>query len=355
VFPENFLNAEGKRMNLLRKKRFWLGLAVTGLFLYLVLRQLDTQALRLAVVQAQYGWLVPAFVVYIFGYLIRALRWKYLLNTVKPMPWTRLLPPLILGFTVNNILPARAGEFVGAYVVGKREGVSKTSAFATVLMQRVYDGLVMVLFAVLVLTFFKMPAHLAGSETQFVDMVNLVVKVTAGMFVVLFIALFAIITWQERFSSVFGKAVQYLPQAIAPKVEKLSQSFLGGLSVMRNRRDSLMAFFFSLLAWTGESAAYYFVMRAFGLDLPGYVAVMLMAVINLGIMIPSSPGYIGPFEFFGVGTLLLFGIPKSESLPCILVIHALVWLPITVWGFYYMWTLKLSLQEIEGQTAEKSA
>jgi uncharacterized protein (TIRG00374 family) len=154
---------------------------------------------------------------------------------------------------------------------------------------------------------------------------------------------------------VFDKVIKRLPRALAPKVEKASHSFIEGLSVMRNRRDSLMAFLLSLLAWIGESAAYYFVMRAFGLDLPVYVGVMLMAVINLGIMIPSSPGYIGPFEFFGVGTLLLFGVDKSASLPCILVIHSLVWLPITLWGFYYMWTLKLSLQEFETQAVQKEA
>jgi glycosyltransferase 2 family protein len=338
-------------MNLLRRKRFWLGLLITGIFLYLVLRQIDTGALAQAVLHAQYGWLAPAFAVYILGYLVRALRWKFLLNAVKPLPWTRLLPPLILGFTVNNLLPARAGEFVGAYLVGKREGVSKTAAFATVVMQRVYDGLVMVLLAVVVLAFYRLP----GGESKFVDMVNLVIKATAAVFVLVFIALFVMITWKEFFTAWFEKFSRLLPAGLRPKVETLLGSFLEGLAVMRSRRDSLLAFLFSLAAWTGESAAYYFVMRAFGLALPAYAAVMLMAVINLGIMVPSSPGYIGPFEFFGVGTLLLFGVPKSASLPCILVIHALVWLPITLWGFYYMWTLKLSLHEIEGQGAAKPA
>ncbi len=80
---------------------------------------------------------------------------------------------------------------------------------------------------------------------------------------------------------------------------------------------------------------------------------MMMAIVNLGIMLPSSPGYIGPFEFFGVGTLLLFGVAKSLSLPAVLIIHALVWLPITLWGFYYMWTYKMSFKEIE-ETKEPS-
>lgn len=336
-------------MNVLKTKKFWFGLAVTALFLYLVFRQIDVRELRDALVRAQYLWLLPALLVYLAGYLIRAVRWKFLLRSIKSLPWTRLLPPLIMGFMVNNVLPARAGEFVGAYVVGKREGVSKTSAFATVIMQRVYDGLVMVLFAVVVLYFFRVPLHVTGGESGFVNLMNTVIKITACLFVLLFLALFLVIAWKEKSADLLSRLAGLLPAALGRKTERVLHSFLEGLSVLRSRGDSLAAFGLSVLAWTGESAAYYFVLRAFGILLPPYAAIMLMAVINLGIMVPSSPGYIGPFEFFGVGTLLLFGVPKAASLPAILIIHAIVWLPITLWGFYYMWTLKLSLQEFETQ------
>jgi glycosyltransferase 2 family protein len=313
----------------------------------LVFRQVDLRSLGEALVTAQYGWLLPALAVYLLGYLARAVRWKFLLNSIKPLPWTRLLPPLILGFTVNNVLPARAGEFVGAYVVGKREGISKTAAFATVVMQRAYDGLVMVLFAVIVLYWFRVPLSVSGGDADFVGVMNTIIKITASLFVFLFIALFLVMTWKEKSAGALSRLAALLPASLQRPVEKILHSFLEGLSVLRNRRDSLAAFGLSVAAWTGESAAYYFVLLAFGIALPPYAALMLMAIINLGIMVPSSPGYIGPFEFFGVGTLLLFGVPKSVSLPCILVIHAIVWLPITLWGFYYMWTLKLSLSEFE--------
>jgi len=298
-----------------------------------------------ALAQADYRWLVPAFAVYIFGYLVRAVSWKYLLESVKPLPWLRLLPPLILGFMVNNVLPARVGEFVRAYVVGKQEGVSKSSVYATVIMQRLFDGLVMVLFAVIILSLHSIPK--TASNAEFVDVMNAVINVTAAIFILLFLVLFAVITWKERFAGILGKFARFLPQRLRPAAEKVMHSFIEGLTVLRSRRDSLLVFFLTFLAWTCEAAAYYFVMQAFRLDLPVYTAGMLMAVVNLGIMIPSSPGYIGPFEFFGVGTLLLFGISKSASLPCILVIHSMVWLPITLWGFYYMWTMKLSFREME--------
>jgi len=339
-------------MSLIKQKRFWLGIAITILFLYLVFRRVDIYSLGTALVHADYRWLIPALSVYLLGYVLRAIRWKYLINAIKNLRWQDLFPPLILGFMVNNIFPARAGEFVRAYVVGKREGVSKSSVFATVIMQRAYDGLVMVLFAGVVLYFFHLPR--TESNAEFVDLVNLVVNLTTVLFIFLFLFLFAVITWREFSVKVLGQFTKILPESLRRPVDRIIHSFIDGFSVLRNRKDSILAFMFSVLAWSGESAAYYFILRAFGLDLPVYISVMLMAVINLGIMIPSSPGYIGPFEFFGVGTLMLFGIEKSLALPCILVIHTMIWLPITLWGFYYMWTMKLSFREMEAAKEDES-
>ncbi|MCD4814206.1 flippase-like domain-containing protein [bacterium] len=339
-------------MSLLKKKRFWIGIFMTGLFLYLVFRQVDVFGLKTALVHADYRWLVPALIVYLLGYVLRAIRWQYLMHTIKRISWQQLFPPLILGFMFNNVFPARAGEFVRAYVVGKRENISKSAVFATVIMQRAYDGLVMVLFAGVVLYFYHLPETQGNAE--FVQMINLIVNLTTLLFVAMFIILFAIITWKKLATTVLGKLTRMLPEKIGRPVDKIFGSLLDGFSVLKSKRNSMLAFTFSVLAWSGESAAYYFVLRAFGLELPAYVAIMLMAVVNLGIMIPSSPGYIGPFEFFGVGTLMLFGIVKSTALPCILVIHTLVWLPITLWGFYYMWTMKLSFREMEAKAQESA-
>ncbi|MBN1595496.1 flippase-like domain-containing protein [candidate division FCPU426 bacterium] len=336
-------------MSIFAKKRFWFGFFITGFCLFLVFRQVDVQSLTRALLHADYEWLLPALAVYLLGYMIRVVRWQYLLRNIKDIPWPRLLPPLILSFMVNNLFPARAGEFVGAYIVGRRENMSKSSVFATVVMQRAYDGLVMVLFASIVLFFFNLP-H-TGNNAKFVNMVNTVLNITTAVFVLLFAVLFAMITWKELAVKSVRFITAVLPEKWRHGVDRIFQSFLNGLGVLRNRRDSLIAFILTVLAWSGETAAYYFIMRAFGLAFPVYVSIMLMAVVNLGIMIPSSPGYVGPFEFFGVGTLLLFGVSKSVALPCVLVIHTLIWLPITVWGFYYMWTLKLSFKEME--TAEQ--
>ena len=338
-------------MTVLRKKRFWFGLVITAVFLYLVFRQVEIHELADALAAADYPWLVPALGVYLGGYLVRALRWKILLRPITSLPWTRFLPPLMLGFMTNNLLPARAGEFVQAYVLGKREGLSKSSAFATVVMQRTLDGIVMVALALIVFTWFRLPFDHASDD--FLQLVEAAIKVTAVLFAAVLAVLFALITWRDRAASLLSRLSRVLPAKWAGRVERILHSFLEGLSVLRHRGDSAFALLLTLGAWLLESAAYGFVLHAFGMDLPYTAAVMLMAVINLGIMVPSSPGYIGPFEFFGVGTLLLFGVAKHVSLPAVLVIHTIVWLPITLWGFYYLWTLRLSFQEIHRQVEAK--
>jgi uncharacterized protein (TIRG00374 family) len=334
------------------RKRLWLGLVVTLVLLYLVFRQVDFKSLLAALVHAQYYWLLPALLVYLLGYLVRGVRWKYLLRSIKDIPWPRLLPPLLMSFMVNNLFPARAGEFVGAYILGQRENISKSSAFATVIMQRAYDGLVMVLFAGLVLFLIDLPRTPANAK--FVDLVNLVINLTTAIFLVLFVLLFGMITWKELAIKMLGVFTRLLPDRLRQPLERMAHSFINGLSVLRSPQDSLLAFALTALAWSGETAAYYFILRAFGLSLPFYAAIMLMAVVNLGIMIPSSPGYVGPFEFFGVGSLLLFNVNKSVALPCILVIHTMIWLPITLWGLYYMWTLKLSFRDMEAAKEQKN-
>ena len=90
--------------SMLKQKRFWIGIAITIFFLWMVFRQVDMHELWGALVQANYSWLIPGLMVYLAGYWLRAVRWKYLMNAVKPLPWQKLFPPLILGFMVNNVL-----------------------------------------------------------------------------------------------------------------------------------------------------------------------------------------------------------------------------------------------------------
>jgi hypothetical protein len=133
----------------MKKILTWVGLAVTVVCLYFVLRGLDFAKMWGIVSRINVWLLLLTVAIYIGGYYIRAFRWHHLLKHIKPLKALELFPYLVMGFMFNNVLPARAGEFIRAYMTGSRKGVSKSSTFATVMIERVFDGLVMIAYFVI--------------------------------------------------------------------------------------------------------------------------------------------------------------------------------------------------------------
>ena len=132
--------------NLITSRRLWLGLGGTGLFLGLFFWRTDLGELGDSLEQADYWWVVPAVAIWFVSAAFRSLRWHYLLRRLANLSTRTLYPIVIIGYMANNLLPLRTGEFVRAYVLGERHGVSKMSALCTIAAERVFDGVVLVGF-----------------------------------------------------------------------------------------------------------------------------------------------------------------------------------------------------------------
>jgi hypothetical protein len=131
---------------------------VSGAFVYLAFRKVDLKELRAAFLGVDYPLIVLGACVGLSGFLVRAFGWKHLLAPVGRLSGWRLFSPVAIGYMANNLLPARLGEFARAYVVGKREHVSKSSALATIIIERIFDGLTLLLILAVVSLFFPFPA-----------------------------------------------------------------------------------------------------------------------------------------------------------------------------------------------------
>ena len=129
--------------------RIWLGFALSMVLLYLALRGLQLNLVWLALRRANYAWLVPGIVVYFIGLGIRAWRWHYLLRPIKPISTARLFPITAIGYMGNNIYPVRAGELLRVYLLRRMEAIPISASLATILMERAFDGLVMLGFVFL--------------------------------------------------------------------------------------------------------------------------------------------------------------------------------------------------------------
>lgn len=311
---------------MLKRWRIWLGIVISLVFLYLALGSLHLGDVLTVARRAEYGWLVPGVAVYFVGVWARTWRWDYLLRPLKHIPLRRLFPVVVIGYMGNNVYPARAGELMRAYVLRRREGISVGASLATVVIERVFDGLVMLMFVFIGLPFTPMPAWLQ------------VMVVAASLLffgaLAVFIVLAVKVLWAE---AVYGWIIDHLvPARFRPPARGFAARFMTGLHSLRSGRAVLMLFVTSIVIWLAETIKYWFVMHAFGFSVPFFVLMLMNGVVNLATTIPSSPGYIGTFDAPGIEILSLWGVPRELAAGYTLVLHAALWFPITALGVYYM-------------------
>ena len=325
-----------------RQWRFWLGLAVSVVFLWLAFRNKDLGHMAAALATADYRFLVPAILLYFVGVFFRAIRWQALLNPVKPLPATTLFLFVAIGYMANNLLPARTGELVRAYALSLREGVSKSASLATIAIERIFDGLTMILFILV--------ASLLIRLNQEVGTLTVVATILFGA---LLAGLVAYSFLPRLQSLLLGILHRLVPARLADRVEEMAGAFTLGLSSLRSRGDLVRVIVTSIAAWLCEAGMYLIVAAGFGFDFPWPVALLATAVANLFTLIPSSPGYVGIFEAGILAVLVgLRGLPEAPALSYALVLHAALWAPVTVLGLIVWSRESLSWGQLRQVKAE---
>jgi uncharacterized protein (TIRG00374 family) len=329
-------DAEPPRQAALLSPKFWISIAISAVFMYLALRGQNFSEIWHALQSARYIWILPAIVCYFVGVVIRTFRWHVLLRSYAPIPTRRLWPVMIIGYMANNILPFRAGELVRTYVLSEREKVTKSATLATIVVERVFDGLTMLAFILFATAFIDVNAR-----------VHQLILVAAALFLgglsVFFLIAFSG-AWRVR---LLRPVLTRLPHSIATKVEVLIAEFVSGLGSLRRAHDTGLVALTSIGAWAAEATMYALVARAFGLHLSAAGAMLTTGVANLFTLVPSSPGYIGPFE---AGVLLvcqqILKLDMDATAAYALVLHATLYFPVTVWGLYYWFRQHLSLRNV---------
>jgi glycosyltransferase 2 family protein len=316
-------------MGFLRKNwKILLGILISIFFIWIALRGLELREVGEYLRTADYRWLIPGVLVYFLAVWARTWRWHYLLRPIKPVPLVRLFPIVCIGYFGNNVYPARAGEVIRALVLRRTEGITVSASFATIIVERVFDGLVMLLFV-----FFALP--FVGA-----DHIPPIYRVTVILASVAFFAALLMFLWmaydQARASSIYRWfSGRLLPERFRGPADNFFDRFMDGLKFLRSGRDVLMVFVTSVVIWLLETVKYWFVMHAFAFTI-SFIGLMLMnGVVNLTTTIPSAPGYIGTFEV-GARVLEALDVEYSLAFGYTIVLHAALWLPITLLGGYYM-------------------
>ncbi len=315
----------------MKRWHLWLGLAVSGGFLYLALRGLHLGEVVAALGQANYWWLVPGVAVYFVGVWVRAWRWHYLLRPLKAIPTRTMFPIVTIGYMGNNIYPARAGEVLRAAVLKRREGVPISASLATILVERVYDGVVMLGFV-----FLNLPrlTEMSG-HSGFVGSIRSLALWGSGAFLGALAAFLLAAMFPYRAERLLRGIARRLPSGIQEKTLGLGLRFLQGLESLRSPREALMVFVTSVIIWLLETGKYWFVMHAFPFRVDFFTLMLMNGIVNLATTLPSAPGYVGTFDTPGIAVLRAAGVAGEVAAAYTLVLHAALWLPITALGGYY--------------------
>jgi hypothetical protein len=317
----------------MKKWQFWLGVLISALFIWLALRGLTLDRFWDALRDANYWWLLPGVAVYFVAVWARAWRWHYLLQPIKAVPTREMFPITAIGYMGNNIYPARAGEVLRAVVLKRQHGISISASLATIIVERIFDGVVMLGFV-----FGNLPelAKLTRSS-GFVGNIEQLALIGAGVFAAALVVFLLAAMFPEASMRLGEWLIQrLLPQRWREGAEGLMHKFLGGLAALRSPFGILMIFLTSVVIWLLETGKYWFVMHAFDFQVSFFALMLMNGIVNLATTIPSAPGYIGTFDAPGIAVLVAYGVEQATAAGYTLVLHVALWLPITLLGAYFL-------------------
>ncbi|MCL0029337.1 flippase-like domain-containing protein [Dehalococcoidia bacterium] len=339
--------------------RFWVGITTSTVLVVLFLFTVNFREMLGALGDANYWYLVPAVGLYLASVWFRALRWGVLLRHLKPITTRRLYPVVVVGYMANNLLPMRLGEFVRSYYVGDREGISKTSALATIIVERICDALVLLLF-IGVITLF---VPLSGLARSFGDQSGLpwpgLVTVVSVPFIGAFVAGMILAAYPATAIDLVGRLMRPLPRRYGIGATEILGRLLQGLAPLRDLGLLSVLFTLTLPIWLAEAAVFYVLGFPFGLDeahenlgTTAVTMVLVTAIANIGSSVPAAPGGLGLFEIIARETLVLgplAAVDRPVAAGYALVVHATLMLPMIVLGQVILWADNISLGRLSRQ------
>lgn len=293
------------------------------------MRGLDWREFWTTVRTARLSWLIPAVLIGQSSLFLRSLRWRILLRAEKDVSPLTVFWATMAGYLGNNFLPARAGEVIRSVALGRRAGMNKTWVFATAVTERLLDAVALVLLSLVAVL-------LLGHSSAWLFRAWRIAGLIAIAGVVIFVFLL-------RSEGLVRRLVERLPGPAGVRLRLLDvlANFLSGLRALG--RPSRAAGFAGLtvIIWFMDAFGSMVGARAFGLELTLPAALVLLAGLGLSSAVPSTPGYVGVYQFVAVTVLVPLGYARSGALAYITVSQGIGYVAFTVWGLLGLWRLQV--------------
>jgi len=309
-------------------------IAVSLGFLVLALQGINFQLMWRALSGADYIWLVPAVLITVALLVLKSWRWGLLFLPEYHLPFGSLMTALCAGYLASNVLPARLGEVVRLVLLTSEQPVSVARTFSTIVVERLLDVLTLLVMLVFLLPFVQLPLAM----TRAAQALGILALIAAGVMVLLSY-------WKERLLRWARAVLVHFPPLNRPGVYEAIGHLIDGFATLRGRLG-LVLIGVSLLGWVGVIGEAWAVAQAFRLDLPLTAIVFAVVVTTLGMLVPSSPGYIGVFHYLVTVALAPFGVPKETAISFALVWHGVNYLTLSLSGVIALWIHGTSLGQV---------
>jgi uncharacterized protein (TIRG00374 family) len=303
-----------------------IGVLISVVFLWIAFRNLKPQEIFAVIQSANFAWLALAAGVFFISTLLIAWRWQFLLNAIKPVPLGYLTQLVMIGYMGNNVYPFRTGEILRIVLLARYQQIAPAKSTMTVIIERVFDGLVM-------LTFILISVNLLGITSP---EIQAMARFGTPLFLIALAVFFALAARPNLFRSLLHSISQRLPGKLHEFADRIGEEIISGFEGLRSPKDLAGAIFASYASWGVQAILYWMVAFAFSLNVNLPAMFLLVGVVNLAGLVPASPGQIGVFEFFAGLVLTAVGVNETQAHAYALVAHVVIWLPVTLLGFYFL-------------------
>jgi uncharacterized protein (TIRG00374 family) len=326
------------------KKKIIAGSILSLLLVYLSVRGVNFQSIADSFKTIQYGYVLPSLAAMMLMQIFRSVRWGEILSPLEKISQASLFSVTCVGFFAIVSIPARLGELARPILITQKSHVKMSAALGTIVVERIFDGLSILLIAAFVPFFLPdLPLWLIRSSIIF--SVIILIMLTCMIFM---------IVKREKAVSLLNSAMRWLPDRYARKASSLVHHFIDGLQVITATRQMIHISILSLLIWLADVMAFYWLFLACGLNLPIAAAVVILIILIIGIAIPTAPGFIGNWHYACILGLGLFGIAKTDALTFAVVSHFLALMVIIIPGLIFLPFNRLSIADLKRQWQDVS-
>lgn len=353
------------------KKMLQIGLPIliSIFFLWVAMKDVKFNEIYEAFKKINLFYIIPLIIIMYTALVFRTIRWQLLLKEFKIIKYKSLFSTLIISLMMLMIFPARLGEFARAYIIGKKEKISKATAFSTIVIERILDGCTAIFLFIIAVLVSKDSSNINFAEIEVTSGIskliispftsihnNTAVFTLTGLiyFVTFFYVsalLFVVLLklFDVKLINLINKILFFMPDSIKNKITSILTSFILGINCFKDIKSFIISVMYSLIIWSCSGMMYWIILQSFGISAQLHIGFIIFGFVVVGIMIPAAPGFIGTFHFVVMQAFRYYIPEASEG-----VAASYAWL---AWsfstffciglGFYYFKKEKLHIKDIK--------